>query len=243
GFRRGGHLGGIGSLCGGPAERFARWNKGRFGWQRVCRRASVLLSLSRSSQAARDRSGAGAYDWSADMKRFTLMALLMAAAGVMVSGRSATQTPTAGGRLPEIEFVLSGFEVQLVYEVPLNEQGSWVSLGIGPDGSLYASDQGKTGTYRIRVGGTLDAPTAEVTRLPVAVSGAQGLVWAFDSLYANVNGTGLYRIRDTDGDNVPDTAEFLGVSDGGGEHGVHDVILTEDGKGLYYSAGNHMPQG
>src|SRR5690606_14019175 len=174
GFRGGGHLGGIGSPCGGPAERFARWNKGRFGWQRVCRRASVLLSLSRSSQAARDRSGAGAYDWSADMKRFTLMALLMAAAGVMVSGRSATQTPTAGGRLPEIEFVLSGFEVQLVYEVPLNEQGSWVSLGIGPDGSLYASDQGKTGTYRIRVGGTLDAPTAEVTRLPVAVSGAQG---------------------------------------------------------------------
>jgi len=177
------------------------------------------------------------------MKRFTLMALLMAAAGVMVSGRSATQTPTAGGRLPEIELVLPGFEVQLVYEVPLNEQGSWVSLGIGPDGSLYASDQGKTGTYRIRVGGTLDAPTAEVTRLPVAVSGAQGLVWAFDSLYANVNGTGLYRIRDTDGDNVPDTAEFLGVSDGGGEHGVHDVILTEDGKGLYYAAGNHSPMG
>ena len=177
------------------------------------------------------------------MKRFTLVALLLMVAGTLVSGRGAGQAPAAGSRLPELEIVSPGFEVQLVYEVPLKEQGSWVSLGLGPDGSLYASDQGKTGTYRIRIGGTDDAPTAEVSRLPVAVSGAQGLVWAFDSLYANVNGTGLYRIRDTDKDNVPDTADFLGVADGGGEHGVHDVILTEDGQGLYYAAGNHSPIG
>jgi putative heme-binding domain-containing protein len=177
------------------------------------------------------------------MKRFTVLALLLIAASAVLVGRGASQAPGTGAKLPELEIVSPGFEVQLVYEVPLEEQGSWVSLGLGPDGSLYASDQGKTGTYRIRVGGTLDAPTAEVTRLPVAVSGAQGLQWAFDSLYANVNGTGLYRIGDTNGDNVPDTADFLGISDGGGEHGVHDVILTEDGKGLYYAAGNHSPTG
>ncbi len=177
------------------------------------------------------------------MKRFTVVALLLIAASAIVVGRGASQAPATGAKLPELEIVSPGFEVQLVYEVPLEEQGSWVSLGLGPDGALYASDQGKTGTYRIEVGGTLDAPTAEVTRLPVAVSGAQGLQWAFDSLYANVNGTGLYRIRDTNADNIPDTADFLGISDGGGEHGVHDVILTEDGTGLYYAAGNHSPMG
>jgi putative heme-binding domain-containing protein len=177
------------------------------------------------------------------MKRFFLVALLLVVAGSMVAGRGAGQAPASRPQLPELEIVRDGFEVQLVYEVPLKTEGSWVSLGIGPDGSLFASDQGKTGTYRIRIGGTLDQPSAQVTRLPVAVSGAHGLEWAFDSLYANVNGTGLYRIRETNGDNVPDTADFLNVSNGGGEHGVHDVIVTEDGKGLYFAAGNHSPIG
>lgn len=177
------------------------------------------------------------------MKRFTLVVLLFVIAGGLAIGRGAEQTPVAGTQPAEIDRVSPGFEVQLVYEVPLDSQGSWVSLGMGPDGSLYASDQGKTGTYRIRLSGTIDRPEAQVSRLPVAVSGAQGLVWAFDSLYANVNGTGLYRIRDTNGDGEPDAADFLGVSDGGGEHGVHDVILTEDGKELYFAAGNHSPIG
>ena len=177
------------------------------------------------------------------MKRVAFAALLLFVAGGIVIGRGAGQTSASRPQLPELEVVRDGFEVQLVYEVPLNTHGSWVSLGLGPDGSLYASDQGKAGTYRIRIGGSLDQPTADVSRLPVAVSGAQGLVWAFDSLYASVNGTGLYRIRDTNGDNVPDTADFLGVSNGGGEHGIHDVIETEDGKGLYFAAGNHSAIG
>ncbi len=177
------------------------------------------------------------------MRRIVVAVAGLAVAGAVVAGRGAEQAPAARATLPEIERVANGFEVQLVYTVPLETEGSWVSLGIGPDGSLYASDQGKTGTYRIRVGGTLDQPTADVSRLPVAVSGAHGLEWAFDSLYANVNGTGLYRIRDTNGDQVPDTADFLGVSNGGGEHGVHDVLTTADGKGIYFVAGNHSPIG
>jgi putative heme-binding domain-containing protein len=177
------------------------------------------------------------------MRRIGAAIVVAAVAGTVVAGRSGEQAPASRARLPEIQQVADGFEVQLVYEVPLKTEGSWVSLGIGPDGSLFASDQGKTGTYRIRVGGTLDQPTAEVTRLPVAVSGAHGLEWSFDSLYANVNGTGLYRIRDTNGDNIPDTADFLNVSNGGGEHGVHDVLTTPDGKGLFYAAGNHSPIG
>ncbi|MCC7043428.1 MAG: c-type cytochrome, partial [Acidobacteria bacterium] len=142
---------------------------------------------------------------------------------------------------PHGDFVRDGFEVQHLYDVPLQAQGSWVSLAVGPDGSLYASDQEEAGIFRIQVGGTTDAPQVQVARVPVNVSGAQGMVWAFDSLYANVNGTGLYRIRDTNGDSQPDTPQLLGISDGGGEHGVHDVLLTEDGQGLYFVAGNSSP--
>ena len=153
------------------------------------------------------------------------------------------QPPGLPGMPENVQVVAPNFQVQLVYTVPLATQGSWVSLAKGPDGSLYASDQQQAGIYRIRIGGTDQAPSADVTKVNVDVSGAQGMVWAFDSLYANVNGRGLYRIHDRNKDAVPDDAEFLGISNGGGEHGVHDILLTEDGQALYYVAGNSSPIG
>ncbi len=77
---------------------------------------------------------------------------------------------------------------------------------------------------------------------PVTLSGAQGLLWAFDSLYAMVNGgpgTGLHRLTDSDGDGELDRDEHIVKIDGGGEHGPHAVILSPDGKSLYICAGNH----
>jgi putative heme-binding domain-containing protein len=76
-----------------------------------------------------------------------------------------------------------------------------------------------------------------------AVSGAQGLCWAFDSLYVVVsNGKpvpGLYRLRDTNGDDKLDHAELLRKLNGGGEHGPHAVVVAPDGSGLYVASGNH----
>ncbi|MEX0995005.1 MAG: c-type cytochrome, partial [Balneolaceae bacterium] len=137
--------------------------------------------------------------------------------------------------------VLPDFEVQLLYEVPRQNQGSWVVLSKDHRGRLVASDQGNNGTYRIEVGGDPDNPEVEVEELIMPISGAQGLVWAFDHLYANVNGRGLFRLRDSNGDDQLNIMEYLGGSDGSGEHGVHNVIHTEDGEGLYYIAGNHSP--
>src|SRR5262249_6929497 len=74
---------------------------------------------------------------------------------------------------------------------------------------------------------------------------AQGLLWAFDSLYVVVNvdrrstlDAGLYRVRDTDGDDRLDKVELLRKLNGGGEHGPHAVILAPDGRSLYIVAGN-----
>ena len=39
--------------------------------------------------------------------------------------------------------VLPGFQVELLYDVPKNEQGSWVAIAFDDKGRLYASDQGK----------------------------------------------------------------------------------------------------
>ncbi|MEX0929221.1 MAG: hypothetical protein WD266_12110 [Balneolales bacterium] len=137
--------------------------------------------------------------------------------------------------------VRPGFEVQKLYSVPLERQGSWVSLGLDDKGHLIASDQQDKGTYRIRVGGDPDHPKVDVEKILMPLSGAQGLLWAFDHLYGNVNGQGLYRLRDTRGAGDYTMLEFLGGSASGGEHGNHTIIKTADGEGLYYIAGNHTP--
>lgn len=139
---------------------------------------------------------------------------------------------------------LPGFEAQLLYSVPRNEQGSWVVLATDPKGRLYTSDQQKQGIQRITLDHTSDPPGVAIERLPVELTGAQGLTWAFDHLYANVSGRGLFRIRDSNGDDMLDTVEELGGTKGGGEHGNHAVKPTADGTALYINAGNftRLPQ-
>ena len=70
------------------------------------------------------------------------------------------------------------------------------------------------------------------------------MTWAFDSLYVVVNAgtgkypSGLYRVRDTDGDDNLDKVELLRPIDGSSEHGPHAVIPGPDGRSLYVVAGN-----
>ncbi len=118
--------------------------------------------------------------------------------------------------------------------------GSWVALTIDPQGRLVASDQGGAGLFQITPG-TQGQPT-RVEKMPVSLSGAHGLLWAFDSLYAMVNGSnepGLHRLRDTNGDGLVDTDEYCMAVPGSGEHGPHAIVLSPDRKSLFVAAGNH----
>jgi putative heme-binding domain-containing protein len=132
-----------------------------------------------------------------------------------------------------------GFNVERVYDVP-RDQGSWVALARDDRGRLYASDQGDKGLYRVTLPG--EGRTVRVERIEVDLpGGAQGLLWAFDSLYAVVNRkghSGLYRLRDTDGDDRLDQVTLLRRFVGDGEHGPHAVVLGPDGRALYLVAGN-----
>ena len=118
-----------------------------------------------------------------------------------------------------------------------------MNLAVDPKGRLIASDQyGKL--WRVTpppVGATGQGPKVEA--IPVELGEAQGLLWAFDSLYVVVNAqvmakSGLYRVKDTDGDDVLDKVELLRKLDGNSEHGPHAVVLSPDGKSLYVVAGN-----
>ncbi|HTU89522.1 MAG TPA: c-type cytochrome [Gemmataceae bacterium] len=138
--------------------------------------------------------------------------------------------------------VLPGFQVERLFTVPRSELGSWVCLACDNKGRLIASDEGRKGPCRITPPPLGSSQEVKVERLDANVSGAQGLLWAFDSLYVMVNGgpgSGLYRLRDTHGDDRFDKVTKLRPIAGGGEHGPHAVRLAPDGKSLYFVCGNH----
>jgi putative heme-binding domain-containing protein len=74
------------------------------------------------------------------------------------------------------------------------------------------------------------------------VRNCQGMCWVKDALLLvgdGPQGTGLYRVRDTDGDDKTDAVELLHKFKGGmGEHGPHAILHGPDGW-LYLVLGNH----
>ena len=137
-----------------------------------------------------------------------------------------------------------GFHAELVYSVSLEDEGSWVSLTVDHRGRLIASDQ-YGALYRIQpppIGES--AAKTKVERLNVKVGAAQGLLYANDSLYVTINGSingyssGLYRLRDVNGDDQFDRVDQLRAWQGGGEHGPHAIVLGPDGNSLYLCNGN-----
>jgi putative heme-binding domain-containing protein len=140
--------------------------------------------------------------------------------------------------------VKEGFHVERLYSVPKEQQGSWVAMCVDDRGRLIVSDQ-YGALYRMAppaAGQTLKPE--DIEKIDVDMGGAQGLLYAFDSLYVVTNteqhgGRGLYRIKDTDGDDKFDKVEQLKkFEEQGGEHGPHAVIQGPDGQSLYIICGN-----
>ena len=137
--------------------------------------------------------------------------------------------------------IADDFQVELVYTVPFDEQGSWINMTPDSQGRLIVSDQNGS-LYRVTPGS--DTASTEVEKLEVGIGQAHGLLCAFDSLYVMVNGnaaegSGLYRVRDTDGDDQYDEVSLLRKISGEGEHGPHAIVLSPDGESIYVCAGNH----
>ncbi len=157
--------------------------------------------------------------------------------------------------------VPKGFVVEHLYfpSDSLHDQGSWVSLCKDDHGRLIASDQ-YGALYRITppsLGGvhggdhgSHDSDThldTKVEKIPIKLGHAQGLLWAFNSLYVSVNaregedglGSGFYRVTDANGDDMLDKVERLKSFEGDGEHGPHAILMGPDSSSLYVLGGNH----
>ncbi len=155
----------------------------------------------------------------------------------LVNLREPTATPIENIVLPK------GFRAELLYTVPKDEQGSWVNMCVDPQGRLIVSDQyGKL--YRVTLPHLVEGlDELKIEPIDVEIGEAQGLLWAFDSLYVMVNTggkfeSGLYRVTDSDGDDRLDTVTLLRALEGKGEHGPHAILKTPDGQGLYVVCGN-----
>ena len=164
--------------------------------------------------------------------------LALAAAIAVASPREATAAAAGEIKLP------LGFRAELVYAVPLDKQGSWVSLTVDDRGRLIASDENGA-LYRLQPAPLgADAALTKVEQLRIQVGFAQGLLFHNGQLYVMLNGqigsfaSGLYRLSDANKDDQFDRIEQLRVFNGKGEHGPHAIVLGPDGKSLYICAGN-----
>jgi putative heme-binding domain-containing protein len=144
-----------------------------------------------------------------------------------------------------------GFKAEHIFSPTENNLGSWVAMCFDNQGRLITSDQ-YGGLFRMRIPpiGSKDlSPKVEKITLPggESIGTAQGLLYAFNSLFVMVNNrsneqlpqkSGLYRLTDVDGDDEYDKIELLKELKGDGEHGPHSIKLSPDGKSLYVIAGN-----
>ncbi|HEU0010329.1 MAG TPA: c-type cytochrome, partial [Verrucomicrobiae bacterium] len=170
-----------------------------------------------------------------------------------VGGRTQSPRRTAEALPAESLKVADGFKVELLRSAQPGE-GSWVSMTVDAKGRLIISPQGKEPMLRVTL--DKDGKIAKMENIDLPVSGAMGLLYAFDSLYVNGQGPDgyhLYRLRDTDGDDKFDKLELLrrwqGSGDksnepekwkgGTGEHGAHGIVLGPD-QHLYIVCGNFV---
>jgi len=143
--------------------------------------------------------------------------------------------------------VLPGFKAELLRSAETGE-GSWICMTIDSKGRLIISPQADTQPL-LRITLTRSGQVAKVEPIPAPVHQAMGLLYAHKSLYVNghgPNGTGLYRLIDSNHNDRFDTNEvhFLKQIPGEGEHGYHALVLGPD-KMIYMMNGNHtkLPKG
>ncbi len=171
------------------------------------------------------------------------------------------EQPSLGPKLDKLK-LQADFRAEHLYSPSDNEMGSWVAMTFDDRGRLITSDQ-YGALYRLDlapIGSDSLTPVIERLKIqndePVADSViemgyAQGLLYAFNSLYVMVNhrledkkekfnkGSGLYRLQDTDYDDQFNKITLLKQLEGAGEHGPHSIVLAPDGQSLYVIAGNH----
>ncbi len=75
------------------------------------------------------------------------------------------------------------------------------------------------GLFVVDVNPVRGGPEVLVQKIPVDLSGAQGMIDTDDGLYVNLHNRGMFLVADSDGDGMFDKTETPTPMRGGGEHG------------------------
>ncbi len=139
--------------------------------------------------------------------------------------------------------ILPGFKIEHVLKADRVKNGSWICMAKDAKGRLYLGGQNGQPITRV----TVNAGKVEKEEiLHIPVSETMGMLFVSNVLYLNGSGKkpdggrcfGLFRCKDTKGDESYDDVEFLREwQGGGGEHGAHGIVLGPD-KMLYMVCGN-----
>jgi putative heme-binding domain-containing protein len=136
---------------------------------------------------------------------------------------------------PKTLNVLPGFRVELLRSA-LPEEGSWIGLAFDPRGRITIARE-QRGLLRMTLG---SESVDKVEVIEDTLLECRGLLYAYDALYVNANNSkGLYRLRDTDGDEQFDEKKLLLGVGGGAGHGRNHLRLGPDGL-IYIAQGNDV---
>ncbi len=134
---------------------------------------------------------------------------------------------------------LPGFKIEHVLQADRAKNGSWICMTRDPKGRLLLGAQRGQPITRVTL---KNGKVVKEELLHIPVSETMGMLFVGNVLYLNGSGSdgafGLYRCRDTKGDDSYDDVERLREWHGGaGEHGAHGIVLGPD-KMLYTVCGN-----
>jgi putative heme-binding domain-containing protein len=137
--------------------------------------------------------------------------------------------------------VPAGFRVESVYRKPdPNDPFSLINMCFDAKGRLFVSQE--RGPILLCGDPDTKGVFRKFTPYCTQVKSSQGMCWIDGALYLvgmGPEGTGLYRVRDTNGDDQADEVKTLHLYKGGiGEHGPHAVVHGPDDM-LYLVIGNH----
>lgn len=169
------------------------------------------------------------------MYRLSLALLLCCA-----SLASAQRDPILAQATPAADLAtLPGFKVELLRSSAPKDEGSWINLCKDAKGRLIIGAQRNQATLRVTL---KEGQVEKLEKLKLPITEVMGLLFAHDSLYVMGagpgGGYGLYRCRDTKGEDQYDDVKLLKDFRSGGEHGAHGLALGRDGK-VYVMIGNH----
>ena len=169
-------------------------------------------------------------------KKLIVLKALYGPADGSSPANSATLITTPG----EVLETLPGFKIEHVLEADGAKNGSWICMANDPKGRLLLGAQRDQPITRVTLQNGKSVKT-EILSIPVTET--MGMLFVENVLYLNGNGSqgfGLYRCKDTKGNDSYDDVEFLREWQGGsGEHGAHALVLGPD-KMLYAVCGNFV---